>query len=77
MNKATKQTNATPLEVLLKAMNEALDAGDTKTAADYAFKAAPYCHPRITTTPHRAKKGGDWTGDAMTGDDVLASLLKG
>jgi hypothetical protein len=75
-NKAAK-SGLSPLDVMLEAMREAHKAGDLKAAADYAAKVAPYLHPRITTTPHRAKKGDDWMGDAMTGDDVLASLLKG
>jgi hypothetical protein len=37
-----------PLEVILKAMREAQAGGDTKAAADYAAKAAPYCHPRLS-----------------------------
>lgn len=36
-----------PLEVLLKLMRKALDAGDDIVAMDAAKAAAPYIHPRL------------------------------
>lgn len=36
----------TPLEVMLRAMRQAYEAGDLDKAAGHAKDAAPYCHPR-------------------------------
>jgi len=45
----------TPLEVILKCMNEALAEGKRDDAARYAAMAAPYVHPRLQTMEHSTK----------------------
>ena len=40
----------TPLEVMLKAMRQHVDAGDLGAAAEIAKDAAPYIHPRLANS---------------------------
>ncbi len=48
----------TPLEVLIAAMHEARDAGDTRAAAGYANMAAPYVHAKLASiTSHNTHNG--------------------
>lgn len=39
---------ASPLEVMLACMRFAFTAGDAELAVDFAAKAAPYVHPRLS-----------------------------
>lgn len=39
----------TPIEVMLDAMREAHEAGDSRQAALFAQMAAPYIHPKLST----------------------------
>jgi hypothetical protein len=48
----------TPLEVMLKAMREAVDANNMKEAATFAKDAAPYVHPRLAAVEHAGPNGG-------------------
>jgi hypothetical protein len=43
----------TPLEVILKAMQECYEAEDYERAAYFAEKAAPYMHPRPSSVEHK------------------------
>lgn len=47
------QTGLTPLEVMLKAMQERYDARDYDRAAHFAEKAAPYLHPRLSSVEYK------------------------
>lgn len=47
-DKAAKE-GRTPLEVILRAMEEHADAGRWDDAAERAKDAAPYVHPRLTS----------------------------
>ena len=49
--KARKQ-GITPLEVMLKAMNSALDEKNLTAAHAFAKDAAPYIHPRLAAVAH-------------------------
>jgi hypothetical protein len=40
----------TPIEVLLDLMGKAYQRGDEEMAGKWADKAAPYCHPRLSST---------------------------
>lgn len=41
-------TGASPLEVLLACMRHAFARGEAELAADFAAKAAPYVHPKLS-----------------------------
>lgn len=57
-DKAIKE-GVTPLEVMVKIMNDALAIQDIPTALDAAKSAAPYIHPRLQAVEHSGKDGGD------------------
>ncbi|TXH53570.1 MAG: hypothetical protein E6Q97_12960 [Desulfurellales bacterium] len=44
--------SATPLDVMLRAMEHALQAGDLDKAHGYAKDAAPYVHPKLASVEH-------------------------
>jgi len=48
----------TPLEVMLKAMRDAVEADNMKEAAAFAKDAAPYVHPRLAAVEHAGPNGG-------------------
>lgn len=48
----------TPLEVMLAAMENALDRGDMAAAAAFAKDAAPYMHPRLQAVMHAHQQSG-------------------
>lgn len=52
-----------PLEVMIKAMRVAVDAGAWDKAADLASKCAPYCHPKLNAVEVSGKDGGpiEWS----------------
>jgi hypothetical protein len=60
----------TPLDVLLREMRAAWDAGDTAQAVTLAKAAAPYVHPRAPSVAARA-------GLERLGDDALEQLCRG
>ncbi len=49
---------ALPLEVLLRRMREADNAGHTAIACELAIAAAPYCHRRLAAIAHSGPQGG-------------------
>ena len=53
--KEAMSKNITPIEVLLDLMVKAHKRGDEDQAGKWADKAAPYCHPRLSSV--------DSTGD--------------
>lgn len=50
--------SVTPLEVMIEAMNAARAAGELNAAAQYAHMAAPYMHPRLSSTSSTATVNG-------------------
>jgi hypothetical protein len=48
----------TPLEVMLRAMKEHVDAKRWDQASAIAKDAAPYVHPRLAAVEHAGKDGG-------------------
>ena len=48
----------TPLDVMLLAMNKALESQDYPAAADFAKDAAPYVHPRLAAIEHGGPDNG-------------------
>lgn len=48
----------TPLEVMLRAMNEHVHAERWDDAADRAKDAAPYMHAKLASIEHAGKDGG-------------------
>lgn len=48
----------TPLEVMLMAMREAVEASDMAKAASFAKDAAPYLHPRLAAVEHAGPNDG-------------------
>jgi hypothetical protein len=57
-----------PLEVMIAAMNEQLEKKDLIAAAAFAEKAAPYCHPKLTSVNMNAnirRSASDFTFDEL------------
>lgn len=52
------ESGMTPLEVMLKAMNEHVDAKRWDDAASVAKDAAPYVHPKLAAIEHAGANGG-------------------
>lgn len=44
----SRGSQKTPLEIMILIMNKALKEGDHEAALNIAYKAAPYCHPKLT-----------------------------
>ena len=64
----------TPLEVMLRAMRNAWNAGDEQTAVARAKDAAPYVHPRLAATEVTGKDGGAVKFENVTDEDRVAAL---
>ena len=64
----------TPLEVMLRAMRNAWNAGDEQTAVARAKDAAPYVHPRLAATEVTGKDGGAVKFEHVTDEDRVAAL---
>ncbi len=64
----------TPLQVLLELM--ALPDNSREFQADLAMKAAPYCHPRFTSTEFRDRTGdGQVQGRRLSNAERARALL--
>ena len=66
----------TPLEVMLRAMRAAWEAGDMPTAVTRAKDAAPYVHPRLAATEVTGKDGGAVKFENVTDEDRVAALAR-
>lgn len=55
--------NTTPLDVLMMAMHRAYMVGGSLHAAEYAEKAAPYMHGKISSIELKNPLGGGGAGD--------------
>jgi hypothetical protein len=49
----TKTVGIMPLDVMLEAMRQSYEDGETAAAAAYAKDAAPYCHPKLAAITHK------------------------
>lgn len=58
-----------PLEVMLMAMREHVNAGELDAAASIAKDAAPYMHPKLAAIEHSGKDGGP-IQILISGDDA-------
>jgi hypothetical protein len=67
---AVSKAGISPLDVMLRAMREKLDAGDIDAAADRATDCAPYVHARLSaaTIKHEDPFAG------MSRDDIDRAL---
>jgi hypothetical protein len=65
----------TPLEVMLKAMTDALNKGDMKEAATYAKDAAPYCHAKLQSTVVKNADGETFRTSALNVGKLSESAL--
>lgn len=68
------KADATPLEVMLKAMNDALERNDLPAAHAFAKDAAPYVHPRLAAVAH---SGSLIVNPAEVSDAELAAIARG
>jgi hypothetical protein len=66
----------TPLEVMLRAMRAAWEAGDMPTAVTRAKDAAPYVHPRLAATEVTGANKGPVQFETVTDDDRVAALAR-
>lgn len=64
-----------PLSVMLRAMREALHAGDLDKAHNYAKDAAPYVHPKLASTEVKVEDNRDATD--MSDAELAAVIAAG
>ena len=64
-----------PLDVMLRAMREAVAKDQMQEAAKFAQMAAPYIHPRLQAIQHTGREGGPIEVADMSRNDLARRIL--